>query len=56
MSSRILALAVVSAVLAAAPAQAGRVIVVDGNHAKRVNDPNVPPKSFVTPASRAAGR
>jgi hypothetical protein len=55
MSSRILALAVVFAVLAAAPAQAGRVIVVDGNHAKRVNDPNVPPKSFVTlPPARGA--
>ena len=55
MPSRILALAVVSFVLAAAPAHAGRVIVVDGNHAKRVNDPNVPPKSFVTlPPARGA--
>ena len=53
MPSRILALAVISFVLAAAPAQAGRVIVVDGNHAKRVNDPDVPPKSFVAlPAVR----
>ena len=55
LPSRIFALAVVSFVLAAAPAHAGRVIVVDGNHAKRVNDPNVPPKSFVTlPPARGA--
>ena len=33
--------------LAAAPAQAGQVIVVDGNHAKRVNDPDVPSKAEI---------
>jgi hypothetical protein len=50
-SGRTLALAVVgvvlAAVLAAAPAHAGQVIVVDGNRAARVNDPDVPSKAEV---------
>jgi hypothetical protein len=45
--SRALALGVAAAVLAAAPAQAGRVIVVDGHHAERVNDPNAPSKAEI---------
>lgn len=45
--SRALALGVVAAVIAAAPAQAGQVSVVDGNHAKRVNDPDVPSKAEI---------
>jgi D-glucuronyl C5-epimerase-like protein len=45
--SRTLALALVATALAAAPAWAGQVIVVDGNHAKRVNDPSVPSKAEI---------
>ena len=54
--SRALALAVAASVLAAAPAHAGRVIVVDGNHAKRVSDPAVPSKAEIAlpPAGAAS--
>jgi len=45
--SRTLALALAAGLLAAAPAQAGQVIVVDGDHAKRVNDPDVPTKAEI---------
>jgi hypothetical protein len=45
--SHALALGVAAAAIAAAPAQAGQVIVVDGNHAKRVNDPAVPSKAEI---------
>jgi D-glucuronyl C5-epimerase C-terminus len=39
----------------AAPAKAGQVIVVDGNHAKRVNDPTVPSEaSIALPPARGA--
>jgi hypothetical protein len=53
--SRTLALATAAAVLAAAPAEAGRVTVVDGNRAVRVNDPDVPSKAQIAlpPAGRA---
>jgi hypothetical protein len=51
-----LALGVAAIMVAAAPAQAGQVIVVDGNHAKRVNDPNAPSKAEIElpPAGGAA--
>ena len=42
-----LALSAAALALVAAPAQAGRVIVVDGKHAVRVDDPNMPPKSEI---------
>ncbi|MEA2418993.1 MAG: hypothetical protein QOE60_1199 [Thermoleophilaceae bacterium] len=45
--SRTLALALALTVLTAAPAFAGQVIVVDGNHARRVNDPDVPSKAQI---------
>jgi hypothetical protein len=45
--SRTLALALVASVLASAPAQAGEVIVVDGNRAVRVHDPDVPSKRAI---------
>jgi hypothetical protein len=45
--SRTLALALFATALVAAPAYAGQVIVVDGNHAKRVNDPSVPSKAEI---------
>jgi hypothetical protein len=53
--SRTLALAAVAAVLATAPAQAGQVIVVDGDRAVRVNDPDVPSKAQIAlpPPGRA---
>ncbi|MEA2376292.1 MAG: hypothetical protein QOD13_199, partial [Thermoleophilaceae bacterium] len=40
--SRALALATLASALFAVPAHAGRVILVDGDHAVRENDPNVP--------------
>jgi hypothetical protein len=45
--SRTLALALVATALAAAPGHAGQVIVVDGDHAKRVHDPDVPSKAEI---------
>jgi hypothetical protein len=44
---RIAGIAVLAAVVIAAPAQAGEVIVVDGGHAQRVNDPAVPTRAEV---------
>jgi D-glucuronyl C5-epimerase C-terminus len=45
---RTIALAVAAALLAAAPAQAGEVILVDGDRAVRVNDPVVPTEREVS--------
>src|SRR5918994_7960505 len=42
---RIAGIAAVAAVATAAPANAGPVIVVDGNHAQRVEDPAVPTRA-----------
>jgi hypothetical protein len=54
-SSRALALAAAATVLLAAPAHAGQVIVVDGERAVRMNDPDVPSKAEIAlpPAGRA---
>jgi hypothetical protein len=53
--ARTLVLAAAVFVLAAASAQAGQVIVVDGKHAVRVNDPTVPSKaSIALPPARGA--
>ncbi len=56
--SSTLALATTVALLAVAPAHAGQVIVVDGKHAVRVNDPTVPSKADIElpPARGAATR
>src|SRR5688572_5772534 len=54
--SRTFALAAAATVLAAAPAEAGRVTVVDGKRAVRVNDPDVPTKAEIAlPAPGRAG-
>jgi D-glucuronyl C5-epimerase C-terminus len=45
--SRTIALAVAVGALAAAPAKAGEVIVVKGDRAVRVNDPDVPSKAAI---------
>jgi D-glucuronyl C5-epimerase C-terminus len=45
---RTIALAVAAVLLAAAPAQAGEVILVDGDRAVRVNDPAVPTEREVS--------
>ncbi|MEA2332596.1 MAG: hypothetical protein QOH58_2734, partial [Thermoleophilaceae bacterium] len=45
--TRTVALAMAATVLAAVPARAGEVIVVDGDRAVRVNDPDVPSKADV---------
>jgi hypothetical protein len=42
--------------LVAGPAAAGEVIVVDGNHAKRVNDPAVPSRAEIRLAGPEGGR
>ena len=42
---RIAGIAAVAAVVTAAPAQAGQVILVDGDHAQRVEDPAVPTRA-----------
>jgi hypothetical protein len=47
-SPRTIALAVAAVLLAAAPAQAGEVILVDGDRAVRVNDPSVPTEREVS--------
>jgi len=52
--SRTVALAAAATVVAAAPAHAGQVTVVDGNRAVRVNDPDVPAKAEI--ALPAPGR
>jgi hypothetical protein len=43
---RIAGIAALAAVTSAAPASAGQVIVVDGKHAQRVEDPAVPTGVF----------
>jgi len=48
--------AVAMAAFAAGPAQAGQVIVVDGNHAERVFDPAVPSRSDVELTPPAGAR
>src|ERR671916_1812231 len=45
---RTIAAAVAAALVAAAPAQAGEVILVDGDRAVRVNDPSVPTEREVS--------
>jgi D-glucuronyl C5-epimerase C-terminus len=44
-AKRIAGIAALAAVVTAAPAHAGQVIVVDGNHAQRVEDPAVPTRA-----------
>jgi hypothetical protein len=53
---RTIALAVAAALLAAAPAQAGEVILVDGERAVRVNDPAVPTEREVSLGMPVGGR
>jgi D-glucuronyl C5-epimerase C-terminus len=53
---RTIALAVAVALLAAAPAQAGEVILVDGDRAVRVNDPTVPTEREVSLGMPVGGR
>src|SRR5918999_1109555 len=53
---RTIALAVAAALLAAAPAQAGEVILVDGDRAVRVNDPAVPTEREVSLGMPIGGR
>src|ERR687896_278986 len=53
---RTIALAVAAALLAAAPAQAGEVILVDGDRAVRVNDPAVPTEREVSLGMPVGGR
>jgi hypothetical protein len=48
-------LAVALAAIAAGPAQAGQVIMVDGNHAKRVFDPAVPTRAEADLVAPRAG-
>jgi D-glucuronyl C5-epimerase C-terminus len=55
VTKTVLATAVIAA-LAAAPAQAGEVIVVDGRHAQRVNDPAVPTRAETELPLPSAGR
>jgi D-glucuronyl C5-epimerase C-terminus len=43
-------------VLAAGPAHAGQVIVVDGDHARRVNDPAVPTRAEIALPRASTGR
>jgi hypothetical protein len=45
--SRMLVTAAAAFLVFVAPAKAGQVILVDGNHAKRVNDPTVPSKASI---------
>jgi hypothetical protein len=54
--ARIIMLAGAAALLAAAPAEAGQVIVVDGDHAQRVNDPAVPSKREIALGMPVGGR
>ena len=53
---RTIALAVAAALVAAAPAQAGEVILVDGDRAVRVNDPTVPTEREVSLGMPVGGR
>jgi hypothetical protein len=54
--ARIMVLAGASALLAAAPAQAGEVILVDGDRAQRVNDPAVPSQREISLGPPMGGR
>lgn len=53
---RTFAAAFAATLLTAGPAAAGEVIVVDGNHAKRVNDPAVPSRAEIRLRAPADGR
>src|SRR5687767_7525281 len=53
---RTIALAVAAVVLAAAPAQAGEVILVEDGRAVRVNDPHVPSKREISLGPPVGGR
>jgi hypothetical protein len=54
--SRMLVVTAAALIVTAAPAEAGQVIVVDGTHAKRVNDPTMPSKAEIElPRSHAGG-
>jgi hypothetical protein len=53
---RTIAVAVAAALLVAAPAQAGEVILVDGDRAVRVNDPAVPTEREVSLGMPVGGR
>jgi D-glucuronyl C5-epimerase C-terminus len=56
---RIARIAAVAAITIAGPAQAGQVIVVDGDHAKRVEDPSVPTRAEIAlgmPTGASAAR
>jgi D-glucuronyl C5-epimerase C-terminus len=56
---RIAGIAAAAALTVAAPAQAGQVIVVDGDHAKRVDDPAVPTRAEAAlgmPSAASASR
>jgi hypothetical protein len=53
---RTIALAVAAALLAAAPAQAGEVILVDGDRAVRVHDPAVPTEREISLGMPVGGR
>jgi hypothetical protein len=56
---RIAGIAAVAAITIAGPAHAGQVIVVDGDHAKRVEDPAVPNRAEIAleaPAAASASR
>src|SRR5918999_244260 len=53
---RTIAFAVAAALLAAAPSQAGEVILVEGDRAVRVNDPAVPSEREVSLGMPAGGR
>jgi D-glucuronyl C5-epimerase C-terminus len=54
--ARTIALAAAAALLAAAPAHAGEVILVDGDRAVRVNDPAVPSEREISMPLRAGSR
>jgi hypothetical protein len=53
---RTIAVAMAASLLAAVPAHAGEVIVVDGDSAKRVDDPDVPTKAEVELGMPVGGR
>ena len=56
---RIAGIAAVAAITIAGPAQAGQVIVVDGDHAQRVEDPSVPTRAEIAlgmPTGASAAR
>jgi hypothetical protein len=53
--SRMLVLTAAALLVTVAPAEAGQVIVVDGKHAKRVNDPTMPGKADIELPRRFSG-